>query len=645
MKYNTNINTNTFIRRTKNLRIVSMTAFCLLLLFAFLSIFPIIGHTDSADATYVPSTTALDITSTSAIANVDIVPSSTDGTFATSTSSSEIAFSVTTNNLTGYTLSIKGNNSTGELINTNTADTLETIATTTDADTFATGASATYSNKWGILPSKYNSVANTNYIPAPTDATAISVDATATPNTTANNYTVGLGARVNYEKPSGTYTNTFTLIAVGNPITYQINYLDNSSGTDEAILPMEGANDIETSGFTLSSTVPTKTGYTFNKWCDGTVTHVANGDSICDGTEYDAGANYIFSSVSPTSINTANLYAMWNVASYNVKVNFAGLGVSNVTFAAAGQTTRTVSTSGGTAALVYGVPYTMTMNFINTGHMLSSWALNDTSYGTLSNISTNPTTFTANENSNNAIITATGARLYMQNVTASQCTTTYRTVYDNRDEQTYVMQRLADGKCWMMTNLNLGAINLTKNLTSANTNLSTTVTAATFNSWKKSSGTATYTAAELIPVSGTDAPSGTPYGTLYNYCAASAETICTSSNSSDASYDICPKGWRLPTGGPSSGEFYTLYNNSAYNTVAKLTAPYTSGGVAFTLTGFFSSSGPNQDELGLVGNYWSSVKSGTTTIYNLRLKFDTSGVWSGWNGYRSNGLNVRCVLK
>ncbi len=37
------------------------------------------------------------------------------------------------------------------------------------------------------------------------------------------------------------------------------------------------------------------------------------------------------------------------------------------------------------------------------------------------------------------------------------------------------------------------------------------------------------------------------YGAYYNYCAASAGTVCDSTVQQDATSDICPKGWRLPT--------------------------------------------------------------------------------------------------
>ena len=226
----------------------------------------------------------------------------------------------------------------------------------------------------------------------------------------------------------------------------------------------------------------------------------------------------------------------------------------------------------------------------------------------------------------------------MQNLSASQCTTTPSQVKDTRDGHVYTIQRLKDGKCWMMENLDLGRTGITTDLTSANTNLATTVTASTFNSWKKDSGTGTYGAGELISVSGTDSTSGTPYGTLYNYYAASAGTISGTSNSNNASYDICPAGWRLPTGG-SSGEFQALY--AEYNSNALMRASIENSGAAFALAGNFYRAAPENQ--GSYGIYWSSTRSLGVNMYYLRL--NTSIVYPADDNNRRYGYAIRCVLK
>ena len=218
-----------------------------------------------------------------------------------------------------------------------------------------------------------------------------------------------------------------------------------------------------------------------------------------------------------------------------------------------------------------------------------------------------------------------------------QYNTTYNLI-DNRDNKTYQVAKLKDGNIWMAENLDLGRTDITTDLTSANTNLATTVTAETFNSWRKTSSTGTYDAGEFISISGTDATSGIAYGTLYNYYAASAGTITGSSNSNNASYDICPAGWRLPTGGYNTGEFNTLIGLDSYNTLAKMQAPIANGGAAFALAGYF---GNTPNEQGSYGYYWASTNNNLSCMYYLYLS--SSYVYMAGRN-RQSGYAIRCVL-
>ncbi|MBO7657336.1 hypothetical protein J6S55_01690, partial [Candidatus Saccharibacteria bacterium] len=240
----------------------------------------------------------------------------------------------------------------------------------------------------------------------------------------------------------------------------------------------------------------------------------------------------------PTANQT--LYGVCTVNSYNVTVNFAGAGVSSVTFTATGQTSRTVTASGGTASLVYNVPYTMTMAF-TSGYEFESWALNSTSYGTLSSTSANPATFTIKA-SNDGVITATGRRScssslsgYMQDFElCGSISDTYGTLTDKRDGQMYAVV-VIDGALWMNKNLAIGCNGngntygsgySSKTLTSLDSNVSSSYTTAT--------------SAPSYGASGGRLACSSTYGAWYNFEAASAGTNA-------ATYDICPKGWRLPT--------------------------------------------------------------------------------------------------
>jgi len=226
---------------------------------------------------------------------------------------------------------------------------------------------------------------------------------------------------------------------------------------------------------------------------------------------------------------------------------------------------------------------------------------------------------------------------YMQNLNPALCTTTPMTVVDKRDNQEYVIQRLADGNCWMITNLNLGAVELTTDLTSNNTNLSTPISASSFNSWKNGSGSG---GERYVVVSGIDSVSQTPNGVLYNFCAASGSTRC-GSTTAKATDDICPAGWRLPTSVGTSSEYTRLYNQ--YGSYANMTKPIANGGAAFARPGY-SPSGTSISNSGTYGFYWSSEHTSATTVWGgLYLSPDGTVYPDNYIG-RSYGASVRCIL-
>lgn len=132
---------------------------------------------------------------------------------------------------------------------------------------------------------------------------------------------------------------------------------------------------------------------------------------------------------------------------------------------------------------------------------------------------------------------------------------------------------------------------------------------------------------------------GWKYGVYYNYCAASAGTICMdiSFATTDAPGDICPAGWQMPSGG-FGGDYETLYNNYGNYTsfVAALHTP---------LAGFFFGGQPN--EQGDRGFFWSRTRSaagGSANMHRLIVN-GSSGINPVNYDSRYLGISVRCVLK
>ena len=343
----------------------------------------------------------------------------------------------------------------------------------------------------------------------------------------------------------------------------------------------------------------------------------------------------------------------------DVPVNFAGSGVSSVTFSADGYPTRTVSTSGNTANLAIGVQYTMTADF-TSGYEFVSWALNNANYGTLGSTSTNPTTFTPNANSASASLTITGQKpkVYIQDLTLANCQVNVGTngnatnvgdeidVYDKRDEKAYKVKYI-NGACWMTQNLrylgDTGSASKTMTIGNNNSNVANksitlysldSSNAGNFNAYSSHCDSTNGYNYACVYDSG-----DTTKGVWYNYYAASGGTISTNSNSTAATSDICPKNWHLPTGPNTTAN--TDINKLVGNTTSGWQNP-TTGLAAFSaVAGGFYYYG-SLDVTGR-GYWWSATASDTTIRYLLYYNSSGGQFYGDYDFYRYLGFFVRCV--
>ena len=194
-----------------------------------------------------------------------------------------------------------------------------------------------------------------------------------------------------------------------------------------------------------------------------------------------------------------------------------------------------------------------------------------------------------------------------------------KTLTDTRDNNTYTVSKLADGKCWMTQNLRI--INKTITPTDSNVTTNYTIPASSISGFNSLDTSNAYVDSD---------------GGFYTWYTATAGTgtqdLDTQGQNTTAS--ICPKGWRLPTGG-DSGEFKTLYNNYNSSSVLRFNP------VNFTLSGLaYHSSRRNQ---GSLGRYWSStIYSGYDAYY---LHLNTSNVNSADLISRDLGFSVRCIAE
>ena len=195
-----------------------------------------------------------------------------------------------------------------------------------------------------------------------------------------------------------------------------------------------------------------------------------------------------------------------------------------------------------------------------------------------------------------------------------------KTLVDTRDNNTYTISKLADGKCWMTQNLRIAG----KTITSADSNVTAnyTIPASSISGFSS------------FDVSNAYVDSG---GGFYNWYTATAGTGTQAMSSGNTSVSICPKGWRLPAGG-NNGEFKILYDS--YNSSSALR----SNPANLALSGFVrSSSRIDQDSRGV---YLSSTAS-SHSDYAYGLSLDTSSnVYSAYNYSNKNfGFSVRCIAE
>ena len=690
---------NRYIRRSKNIRVIGGAAGILLVaLFAFM-VFPVAPESSDAEATpgqeEVPTLTMV---TGQENASVNVTPISSTGTFATSAGTDMASFTITTSNYTGYTLSIKADDDAGQLVNTSTGDTLDSITSNTTESDFINGAASAYTNKWGYRVA-INGATPTDFLPAPTTTASILDHTTVKNPTTANTYTIALGTRVDYTKPVGTYTNTYTLTAVANPIAYVVKYYDlqyTTSTADDANITWDSpdsgstannatfheiANNASSTNVsaTITLTPPTtmtRNTYTFAGWCRNSTNQAT------------VGVNKTVTAMDTSGIRPAS--ATTKVTAYNNPATMCNGAVPDYTtstdhFIKAGDTTLKLDPT-----------------LDNTNVILTAvWK---------------PTDFAT---------AGIAANANMQTMTSTICSKVtpnqFTTMRDSRDSgaNTYVIIKLLDGKCWMADNLNFDAYTYKNNITTATTHATGTVGSTAITRFKTTTATttdryatsaintasgrvasgnwtssysysdplinksgkcdpningsyqclspyqnATYTTTKVIDKYGTPGsdssgtanitynfgPGGYKIGTYYNFCAATVGSYCygngtsagtPSGNATEA--DICPANWKLPVGG-ASGDYQNLYTKISSITTAQNTAtnPLSLQSMLSTpVSGLFVSA--TAYRMGTYGLFWSSSYYSASSMYVVNIS--GAAVSPQSNNVRDYGFSVRCIAQ
>ena len=208
------------------------------------------------------------------------------------------------------------------------------------------------------------------------------------------------------------------------------------------------------------------------------------------------------------------------------------------------------------------------------------------------------------------------------------------TLYDIRDSKPYTVRKLADGNCWMTSNLALALSAGTPVLASSNT----------------SGETYSFTPTSC-ETNGACAMNGNTvvYGGYYYYSwyAAVAESG-NASTITDTAKSICPANWRLPADysintGQSYGSILMKYLGKVeYETIGYLSILENIPLSFVRLHGYFDNGSLQSVSRGY---YWASTAMAENSRVAYGFAYDASNTWGGYGTYKQYGFAVRCVAQ
>ena len=258
-----------------------------------------------------------------------------------------------------------------------------------------------------------------------------------------------------------------------------------------------------------------------------------------------------------------------------------------------------------------------------------------------------------------------GSIEYMQDMTPEHCANSTEhqvaTLKDKRDNNTYTVAKLKDGKCWMTQNLRLKL---------SDTDAITPATSDVSSSWTPPRSTDTASCqsgihwnqdSEGYKTIRSCYQSESTYntkGVYYTHTAATAGTTANMNNGGDeATGSICPKGWRLPKTGTiaksTNNDFYNMAqhyigsmswsgdNNSGYWDNGAHNLPSSPQNFLYSGLRYYDASGVAT--IGSYGGWWSSTVDSSDYAYDLRVYSNYVYPRSGYT--RNTGFTVRCIAR
>ena len=503
---------------------------------------------------------------------------------ATTTATANVT--VATTNSAGYSLYLYaegGNN----LVAQNPATTEVVTATASSAT-----LDGLVNNTWGYNLGTAAPETGTTYAAVPTDGTTpVQTKDTSSTNAANDTYTLALGAKVDTTIPSGTYTGALTVAVVAEPGGIVINY-DANGG-------IFGDNDTNSVSYNVKE-ISTQS--------------INNGNS----TNYDETIS-IPGATSLTIDFTCYAAKMGNVRLYdgagNVIVACSQMTVdpdvqpsASGTYIISGDSLRIYLFDDGTGSYfnaeatgyeITPISGTEELTPTRSGYNFAGW------YTDAAGTEGNEFIPNGNMTSGTTVYAKWEEAPVMQNFTNAQCQSLASDapyiVKDSRDGNTYTV-RYINGACWMTQNLRIAG---GTTLNSSNSNISSSY---------------------IIPATEVHDSGNTTDGCWYNFCTASAGTVCSASDDVDATSDICPSGWRLPNSGERPG--------GREGDIEKFSP---------VLSGYYDDSLIDKDNLG----YWwtSSAFSDMGGRWTIIYDPDYNGLDMLYESDRSMsyGFSIRCI--
>ena len=230
---------------------------------------------------------------------------------------------------------------------------------------------------------------------------------------------------------------------------------------------------------------------------------------------------------------------------------------------------------------------------------------------------------------------------------------------DTRDNNTYAIAKLEDGNCWTIENLRLDPSTIS--FDNSNTNLPTQAfidDAPNSSTNNRLCNTDDATCIDSIRYNTNNINRSLPasydtntrnnswysYGVMYNWYTASAGNGTFTMGTGNVAGDICPSGWRLPTGGSNSE--YTEINRLANDNSTSVITGLVKFPDNFILSGDYNYDTPGGRNS--FSRFWSATPNGSINAFRFGINYGgaagkavtPAGSWNKWDAFA-----VRCIVK